>query len=109
MKFVYYNDTNRLVSIHPATIIHGCEVDMNAIKPLEERVFTLPENTYPWVKMWDYGEKRGLQILVSPRSLANDGGVMHAPSEEHELLMGTLRHEIREVLEKNYKHKKEEK
>ncbi len=20
----------------------------------------------PWVKMWDYGEERGLQILVSP-------------------------------------------
>ncbi|WP_257206521.1 hypothetical protein [Bacillus thuringiensis] len=36
------------------------------IKPLEERVFILPNGTYPWVKIWDYGKERGLQILVSP-------------------------------------------
>lgn len=66
MKFIYYNDTGRMVKIHPATISHGCTVDTLPIKPLEERVFMLPENTYPWVKMWDYGEKYGLIILVSP-------------------------------------------
>lgn len=66
MKFKYYNDTERVVYIHPATFIHGCKGDEAPIKPLEERLFILPEGTYPWVKMWDYGEKRGLQILVSP-------------------------------------------
>jgi hypothetical protein len=71
MKFVYYNDTGRVVSIHPATVTHGCTVDQTSIKPLEEREFILPENTYPWVKMWDYGEKYGLSILVSPRKLDN--------------------------------------
>lgn len=76
MKFIYFNDTNRLVSIHPATQIHGCEVEMNAINPLEERVFILPEGTYPWVKMWDYGTS-GLQILVSPRSETDNKGVKH--------------------------------
>ncbi|WP_433957785.1 hypothetical protein [Cytobacillus horneckiae] len=66
MKFVYFNDTNRNVLIHPATETHGCTVEMTVIKPLEERSFFLPEGTYPWVKMWDYGET-GLSILVSPR------------------------------------------
>lgn len=66
MKFKYYNDTGRIVSIHPATFIHGCQGDETPIKPLEERLFILPEGTYPWVKMWDYGGERGLQILVSP-------------------------------------------
>ncbi|MHA4265462.1 hypothetical protein CN912_11985 [Bacillus cereus] len=66
MKFKYYNDTGRTVYIHPATFIHGCKGDETPIRPLEERLFILPEGTYPWVKMWDYGEKRGLQILVSP-------------------------------------------
>ncbi|WP_391558948.1 hypothetical protein [Robertmurraya sp.] len=66
MKFKFFNDTGRVVSIHPATLTHGCEVDQSPIQPLEERLFILPPDTYPWVKMWDYGEKIGLQILVSP-------------------------------------------
>lgn len=33
---------------------------------MEERLLILPEGTYPWVKMWDYVEERGLQILASP-------------------------------------------
>jgi len=66
--FIFFNDTGRTVGIHPATIAHGCEVDMSPIKPLEERVFHLPDNKYPWVKMWDYGEEIGLKILVSPRT-----------------------------------------
>jgi hypothetical protein len=39
MKFVYYNDTGRNVSIHPATITHGCSVNDTPIKPLEEREY----------------------------------------------------------------------
>ncbi|NUJ17490.1 hypothetical protein FKN04_12980 [Bacillus glycinifermentans] len=65
MKFVYFNDTGRDIGIHPATKIHGTVCDMEVIKPYEKRVFNLPEDTYPLVKMWDYGEI-GLQILVSP-------------------------------------------
>lgn len=65
MKFVYYNDTGRLISVHPATKSHGVKCNMSVIKPLEERSFHLPPNTYPWVKMWDYGLEHGLSILVS--------------------------------------------
>jgi hypothetical protein len=67
MKFIYFNDTGRTVNIHPATFLHGCEGERTAIKPLEQRLFILPEGTFPWLKMWDYGE-RGLSILVSPMS-----------------------------------------
>ena len=68
MKFKFYNDTGREVNVHPATEGNGIKCDMTVIKPLEERSFFLPENTYPWVKLWDYGEKKGLSILVSPQS-----------------------------------------
>lgn len=63
--FIFYNDTNREVVVHPGTKMHGCECDMTPIKHLEERVFILPVGTVAWVKMWDYG--RNLTILVSPR------------------------------------------
>lgn len=66
MKFVFFNDTGREVGIHPATIDNGCKCELGPIKPLEVRKFILPEGTYPWVKMWDYGE-RGLSLLVSPQ------------------------------------------
>lgn len=66
MKFQYFNDTKRRVSIHPATFSHGCTSDKDVINPLEVCTFHLPEGTFPWVKMWDYGEEYGLQILVSP-------------------------------------------
>ena len=65
MKFIYFNDTGRRVTIHPATFTHGCIGSSEPIKPLEQRVFELPDGTFPWVKMWDYGEV-GLRILVSP-------------------------------------------
>lgn len=68
LRFVNYNDTGREISIHSVTESHGTKCDMSIILPLEERTFILPENTYPWVKMWDYGEERGLSILVSPKS-----------------------------------------
>lgn len=67
MKFKYFNDTKRIITIHPGTFIHGCTGDSKPIKHLEERVFNLPEGTYPSVKMWDYGNQYGLQILVSPQ------------------------------------------
>ena len=60
-KFIYFNDTNNAIRIHPATKIHGVNCDMSPIKPLEERVFELPENSYAWLKEWQDGT-----ILVSP-------------------------------------------
>lgn len=65
LKFVYYNDTGRNISIHAGTESSGIICDMGIIKPLEARVFTLPSQTYPWVKMWDHGGNNGLCILVS--------------------------------------------
>jgi hypothetical protein len=66
MKLKYFNDTGREISIHPGTLASGTKCDINIIKPLEEREFFLPDDTYPWVKMWDYGPEQGLSILVSP-------------------------------------------
>lgn len=37
MKFEFFNDTGRVVKIHPATKTHGCECNMSRIKPLELR------------------------------------------------------------------------
>ncbi|MFS0558991.1 hypothetical protein [Brevibacillus sp. 179-C9.3 HS] len=68
MKFKYYNDTGRMISIHPATKAGGVECEMDIIKPLEERTFHLPHGTYPWVKMWDHGGEGGLFILVSAQT-----------------------------------------
>lgn len=62
---IFFNDTTRLVRIHPATIRHGCIVKKEPIKHLEERIFELPEGSIPWVKMWD-DDQLGLTILVSP-------------------------------------------
>ncbi|RKP55570.1 hypothetical protein D7Z26_10330 [Cohnella endophytica] len=64
MKFEYYNDTGRDISIHAATESSGITCDMSIIKPLETRTFIIPTDTYPWVKMWDHGELLGLCILV---------------------------------------------
>ena len=60
----YFNDTNNVIRIHPATLIHGCEIkdDKTEIQPLEIVTFYLPEGTYPWVKVWSHGT-----ILVSPQ------------------------------------------
>jgi hypothetical protein len=66
MKLKYFNDTGREISIHPGTLTSGTKCDTDIIKPLEEREFFLPEDTYPWIKMWDYGKEKGLSILVSP-------------------------------------------
>lgn len=67
MKFKYFNDTKRNISIHPATYTHGCTSDKSVIKPLEICTFELPDDSYPWVKMWDHGGDNGLCILVSPQ------------------------------------------
>lgn len=64
--FIFYNDTNKEVRVHPATEMHGCTWDMSVIEHLEERIFHLPAGTIPWVKMWDYGDY--LSILVSPKT-----------------------------------------
>lgn len=65
MKFKLYNDTGRLISIDPGTETSGIKCDMDKIKPLKLRTFLLPSGTYPWVKLWDYGEGRGLSIGFS--------------------------------------------
>lgn len=65
VNLIFFNDTRRLVRIHPATINHGCKVINEPIKHLEERIFELPEGTHAWVKMWD-NDELGLTILVSP-------------------------------------------
>lgn len=52
--------------IHIATKSHGTICDMTPIKPLEERVFILPNNTFPCVKQWENGK-----ILVSPIRVDN--------------------------------------
>jgi len=64
----FLNDTKRKVSIHPATTRYNCIPDMDVIMPLEICTFQLPEGKGAWVKMWDYGEERGLQILVTPEN-----------------------------------------
>jgi hypothetical protein len=67
-KFVFFNDTGRTVSIHPATEGHGVKTSSENIEHLQERVFHLPKDTYPIIKMWDYAKYgRGLQILVMTR------------------------------------------
>jgi len=68
VKFKFYNDTGRIVSIHPATFSYGCSADDAPIEAGEERLFHLPANTFQSAKMWDYGEDRGLQIFVSPET-----------------------------------------
>jgi len=69
-QFLYYNDTKRTVRIHPATKSHGTDCNMNDVLAGEMRMFYLPEGTYPWVKMWDYGGESGLQLLVSPTPMS---------------------------------------
>lgn len=71
MKFEFFNDTGRVVSIHPATFTHGCIGDESPIQPLELRTFRLPKNTYPFLKMWDYNQQR-LSLLLSPRPMEED-------------------------------------
>ncbi|RSL30676.1 hypothetical protein D7Z54_24580 [Salibacterium salarium] len=65
MKFIYFNDTGRRVAVHPATFSDGCIGSREPIQPLEQRLFELPDGTFPMVKMWDNGEI-GLSILVTP-------------------------------------------
>jgi hypothetical protein len=65
VKFVFYNDTGKPVSIHPSTVASGCKCDESDIQPLQERIFELPDGTFPWVKMWDYGF--AMQIFVAPK------------------------------------------
>ena len=66
MKFTFFNDSKKDISVHTATFIHGCKGSGDPIKPLEERTFILPEGTYPWVKTW------GNMILVSPTEIEEE-------------------------------------
>lgn len=61
-KLTFFNDTQRDIHIHPATESHGTTCDMSPIPPLEERTFTIPSGTQPWVKQWRDGT-----ILVTGR------------------------------------------
>jgi hypothetical protein len=110
-KFVYFNDTNRIVSIHPATQTHGCEVDMSGIQPQTIREFILPEGTYAWVKMWDYGE-RGLQILVSPTSYEKNEGVRHEPTDPighaESIRHAMIQQTVKDLFKKRNPHDKKE-
>lgn len=66
MRFNYYNDTGRIIGIHPATVAHGVGYEGESeIIHGEIKEFELPEGSVPTIKMWDYGGKHGLQILVS--------------------------------------------
>lgn len=74
MKLVYFNDTGKEINIHPGTFLHGIKTSKAPIKPLEERVFELPDGTYPWIKMWEYQGQ--LSIFVSGEKVneqENDG------------------------------------
>lgn len=62
MKFSFYNDTGRLVSIHPATKQY-CNYYRDQIEPDDISTFTFPINCDPWMQLWDYGDM-GLQILI---------------------------------------------
>lgn len=72
MKFVFFNDTGREASLHPATFDQEIKCNKSIIVPLEEREFILPKNTYPWTKMWEYGEYHGLQLLIMTRKDVNE-------------------------------------
>jgi hypothetical protein len=63
-KFTFFNDTGKRMHIHPATFNSGVTTNNgndNVIYTLEVVVFTLPEGTTPWVKLW--GDNT---ILVQP-------------------------------------------
>ncbi|MBU9710893.1 hypothetical protein [Evansella tamaricis] len=64
MKIKYVNDTKQPINIHPATKTHGVLCDISPIKPLEERVFSLPDGVTPWIKLWEHDDS-GLMLLVS--------------------------------------------
>lgn len=51
MKYTFFNDTRRIVTVHPGTF-HRCEGSKEPIEPLEQRTFIL-HGTNPFVKMWD--------------------------------------------------------
>lgn len=63
-NFFYYNDTERKVSIHPGTDTRVEFKNDGPIQHGEILKFAYPEKFSPLIKMWDYGEKHGLQIIV---------------------------------------------
>lgn len=71
MKFAYYNDTKRVVTIHPGTEMYITKGDISPIKHGEIRYFEIEDGHYPIIKMWDYGD-RGLQIFLSSKPICGD-------------------------------------
>jgi hypothetical protein len=64
VKFVFFNDTGREVSLHAGTFLSGCTGEPSPIQPLETRTLVMPPGTYPWVKLWDQDAK-GTMLLLS--------------------------------------------
>jgi hypothetical protein len=62
VKISFYNDTGRLISIHPGTAM-SVKCEMQEIKPLEIRTFDLSSEASPFLKLWDY-KGHGLSLLV---------------------------------------------
>lgn len=60
---IFFNDTGKHVFIHPATVTHGIECDMEPIEPRTTRKFKVPKGVEPFVKLWQYDDSS--TILVS--------------------------------------------
>lgn len=63
-NFFYYNDTGRSVKIHPGTDVKVKFENDGPIEHGKTLKFSYPKKFSPLIKMWDYGEKHGLQIIV---------------------------------------------
>lgn len=59
----YYNDTEKDITIHPASYKYDELNYRKVLKAGEMREFFLPIGTTPWLKIWeDYGE---ITLLIS--------------------------------------------
>ena len=66
MKFEFFNDTGKSISIHPGSVPHNGEA--REIAHLQMVTFEVPDGSTPFVKMWDYSAHgRGLSLLVQAR------------------------------------------
>ncbi|MFD2215318.1 hypothetical protein [Metabacillus endolithicus] len=67
MKFKFFNDTGRIVTIHPATYEHGCYVDnRDAIMPLQRTLIYSAKPVPISSSNYGYGARNGLHLLISP-------------------------------------------
>ena len=65
MKYVFLNDTSNILQLHIASCI-----DKQSIQPTETVVVDIPEDTIPFIKLWDedvvllsYADKNAFNIL----------------------------------------------